>query len=250
MPPDHTANPSATSGGRHPLGPGPVLGPAAGAGQAALPHTAAAQRLEQAAPPLAVRPGERALRPRRRAEPPRVGAVGMDALAPPGALPAQRAPRAVGARRRAHGRAQVEHGLVELPRRRRPARAGPRAPSPGAPRAAAPATPRARTRTPLVSTAATSSPKAKDAHRPRRVGPDAGQRAQRGVLGGTTPSWSADDGRRGPVQVQRPPVVAEPRPQPDHVGRSGRRAGRRRRERRRRSARSAGRRGRPGSAAA
>ena len=63
--------------GRHPLGPRRVLGPAAGAGEAAPPHAAVAQGVEQPAPALAVRPRERALWSRRRAEPPRVGALSV-----------------------------------------------------------------------------------------------------------------------------------------------------------------------------
>ena len=160
-PPDQPANPSATSAAATRSARARVVGPAARRRQAARPHAAVAQRVEQAPPALAVRSGEGALRPRRRARPAR-----------------DRRRCAAPWRRQAHwrrsgqrsqsGRAavqtvapEVEHGLVELPRLRRRARAGRRAPWPGARVSGAPATARARTRTPLVSTAATSSPKAK-----------------------------------------------------------------------------------------
>ena len=83
---------------RHPLRPCRVVGPAARAGQPRLGHPAVPQRLEQPAPPLAIRAGEDALGPRRRAQSPRVGAVRVPAA--PGALPAERAlPRSRGASR-------------------------------------------------------------------------------------------------------------------------------------------------------
>ena len=58
---------------RHPLRPVRVVGPAARAGQTRLGDTAAPERLEQPSPPLAIRAGEDALAPRRRAQSPRVG---------------------------------------------------------------------------------------------------------------------------------------------------------------------------------
>ena len=101
--------------GRHPLRPRPVLRPAAGAGQVATAHTVLAQGMEQAPPALAVRPGK-VLRPRRRAEPPRIGALRIHARRRQAHWRAQRALRAVRACRRAHRRTQIEHRLIELPR--------------------------------------------------------------------------------------------------------------------------------------
>ena len=72
--------------------PGRVVGPAAGRGQPRRRNRAVAQRLDQPSPSLAVRAGERALGPRRRARSPRVG---TGRRAAPRALAAQRATRAV-----------------------------------------------------------------------------------------------------------------------------------------------------------
>ena len=232
MPPDQRGEPLGHHGGRHPLGPRRVLGPAAGRRQGAR----GARR--RGAGRRAAGPGPGGPIPRR-----------CSAVAPWGssrqgsATSACRTPcrrqahwRRSGhraqsrTRRRADGGPEVEHGLVELPGLRRPARAGRPGPSASRSGSGAPATARARTRTPLVSTAATSSPKAKVRTARAVYGPTPGRARSAASSCGTTPAVVGHHGRRRPVQVQRPPVVAQPRPQADHRRRSRRGAGRRRGE--------------------
>ena len=55
--------------------------------------------------------------------------------------------------------------------------------------------------------------------RARRVRPDAGQRLQLRDILRHAPAMHRDDRLRQPLQVDRPPVVAEAGPRPDHVAR-------------------------------
>ena len=73
LPPDQQAKPSATSAAATRRARAASSGHPQAAASAGRRDGAAPQRVEQPAPPLAVRPGERALRPRRRAGPPRIG---------------------------------------------------------------------------------------------------------------------------------------------------------------------------------
>ena len=90
-----------------------------------------------------------------------------------------------------------------------------------------PETARARTRTALVSTAATSSPKAKVRTARAVYGPTPGKARSAAIVVWHDSLVGRHDGHGRPVQVQRAPVVPQPRPQADHRCRSGRRAGRR-----------------------
>ena len=177
-----------------------------------------AQGLDEAPATLAVRSGERRLRAHRGAGPPRVRGGQAGALPP--ALVAQGAAAA----RRGGGRAdrgpEIEHGLVELP---------------GAPRreqAIGQGLGLAQCQTRSRHAARQDADhvgvdrrhiglEGEGEHRPRRVGADPRQGAQRGLVGGNGATVLAGDGRRRPVQIERPAVVAQARPEPHHVAGPG-----------------------------
>ena len=114
LPAGPRSEPFRHQGGHDAVRPRRVVGPAAGGRKGAPTHAGGAERVEQSPPALAVRSGERALRPGCRAEAPRVRS--LQAPPPPRTLATQRAPLATGSRRGAHRGAEVEHRLIERPR--------------------------------------------------------------------------------------------------------------------------------------
>ena len=229
----------------HPVGPGDILGPTAdlrhrGAGtpprRSASSRRPLPWRSDPAKALCLAPPGWPATGPRR-----------MTTGAPPGALAAERA-RPVGARPCTPSRPRSN--IVWLNSHEPP---GGTRRSPSA-KAAGPVRRRS-------GNAAREHPhpvgvdgrhvvaEAEGPHRPRRVGADAGEGPQRGLVSRHRPPC-ARTGDGCPVQVEGTAVIAESRPEAHHLGRPGRGAGGRASGRPRRSARSAARPGPPGSAAA
>ena len=132
---------------------------------------------------------------------------------------------AVGLPPAAHRPAELHHRLV--PRQDRSPRPAPphlpaRRPGPG-PRpgaAAGPTSGRGPAPT-LVSTTPTSPLEGERQHRPGGVRPDArAARAARPRSSGRSPAVAFDDGPAHRCRLTRPAVVAQPGPQPDHLGRA------------------------------
>ena len=150
----------------------------------------------------------------------------MSSSASPGAVAAQGTARAVRSRRGAHRGSQVEHRLVELPG------------LPGGHELIAERHGLAhRQRGPCHGTGQDTDAvgvdgghvvtERKRADRPGGVRPHAGEGAQRRVLVGHDTAVLGHHRGGGPVQVQRPTVVAQTGPQSDDRRRSGGAAGRR-----------------------
>ena len=89
---------------------------------------------------------------------------------------------------------------------------------------------RANTLPTLVSTTPTSSLESERQYRASRVGTDTGQGAQGRQVRRQRAAVVMDHCPGAAVQVDRPPVVAEPDPEPEHLAERRRRARRRRRE--------------------
>ena len=86
---------------------------------------------------------------------------------------------------------------------------------------------RARTRPTLVSTTPTGRSKANASTARAVYGPTPGQRQERRQVVGQDAAVPLDDGDGRGVEVERPPVVPEPGPQPHHLARRCRRTRRR-----------------------
>ena len=185
--------------------------------------------------PLPVRSGEGGLRAHRGTEP-RQGSGSEQPSTFPSALPAQGAEVARRAGRGAHRGTEIEHGLVELPRPSGRQQAvghrlglAHRQPRPGHAAGQYPQHVGVDRRH--------VGPEGERPHRPGGVRPDAGQRAQGPLVGGDGTSVLVLDRHGRPVQIERPAVVAQTRPEPHHVARPGPGTVRRRWGRRRRNAR-------------
>ncbi len=109
---------------------------------------------------------------------------------------------------------------------------------------------RASTRAALASITPTSRSKRERQHGPRGVGADAREVEQGVEVVGEGAAVALDDHRRALVEVPGPAVVAQPRPEGDHLGQLGCGAAVDVGEARRGTPGTSARRGRPGSAAA
>ena len=144
--------------------------------------------------------------------------------APRRRVPAPRSCRARPAQRPArpaHRRPEVHHGVRPLAGPvGRDGRVGKRLQARRGHRRPRPPTIRPSTRRTLTSTAPTGAPNASAATARAVYGPTPGSASRSATDDGHPSAVLRRDHQRGAPQVQRPPVVAEALPRPEHVGRS------------------------------
>ncbi len=184
---------------------------------------AAAQGVHQAAPALAVGALEGRLAGRHAGRAVRRVRIGQ-ARGQPGTAGPSRARPAVGTAAAADRRAQLHQRLVPRPRpARRDQVVGPRLGLPGPQR---PPLPPGQHPAHVGVDHAHVVLERERQDRPCRVRPDPGERPQRGQVRRQPAAVALDHRCGAPVEVDRPPVVAEADPEADHVAERRRRAGR------------------------